>query len=180
MQGGAPFALADGRTKVNRKSLVEILGGKGIDSISRQWNVTPAAQEFAALPPGDYEAEVTEGLLFTGRTRNTPGYKLTFRVTDGDYVGRLIWHEIWLTEAALPLAKRDLGKLGISSPDALERPLPPGIVCKVRVVVHRDDDGTERNKVKRFEVLRIDVPEADAFAPTDDREPGDAAEAGEA
>jgi len=63
------------------------------------------------------------------------------------------------------MAKRDLVKLGIDSPEKLEQPLPPGIRCKVRVALRKDDDGTERNRVVRFTVVGIDQPKVDAFAP---------------
>jgi len=66
--------------------------------------------------------------------------------------------------------------VGVTAHAMLDRPLPPGIVCTVRVIVRRDDDGTERNRVQRFEVLRIDEPKADPFAPQD----GDDTEAGAA
>ena len=44
--------------------------------------------------------------------------------------------------------------------------VPPGrIRCNVRVALRRDDDGTEYNRVRGFDVLRVDEPEVDAFAP---------------
>jgi hypothetical protein len=63
------------------------------------------------------------------------------------------------------MAKRDLGKLGVTSLEQLERPLPPGIRCRVKLALRRDDDGTEFNRVKSFEVVGIDTPAQDAFAP---------------
>ena len=38
-------------------------------------------------------------------------------------------------------------------------------VCHVVAVLRRDDDGTERNAVKTYEVLGKDEPAADPFAP---------------
>ena len=158
-----------------RKRLSDILQtSTDRDALRRKWVDTKAAADFAVIPAGEYVARIIDGECISGRTNGTPGYKLTFRVDEGEYIGRRFWNEIWLSDAALPMAKRDLGKLGVSDLDTLDRPLPPGIVCTVRVVVRRDDDGTERNQVKRFEVLRIDEPEADPFAPQD----GDDAEAG--
>ncbi|MGB1885124.1 MAG: hypothetical protein ACPHUF_14565, partial [Gammaproteobacteria bacterium] len=40
-------------------------------------------------------------------------FKLTFRVLEGEHEGRQFWHDVWLTAAALPMAKHDLAKLGI-------------------------------------------------------------------
>lgn len=90
---------------------------------------------------------------------------------EGEHEGRQFWNDVWLTEAALPMAKRDLGKLGVSALEQLEEPLPLGIRCKVKLTLRRDGDGTEYNKVRSFEVLGIDPPEPDAFAPADPDQP---------
>ena len=100
------------------------------------------------------------------KTKGTPSYKLTFRVLEGDYTrAASFWHDVYLTPAALPMAKRDLGKLGVTALEQLERPLPPGIRCRVKLALRRDDDGNEYNRVRTFDVVGIDPPEADAFAP---------------
>jgi hypothetical protein len=105
--------------------------------------------------------------LFTSKTKGTAGYKLAFRVLEGDHQGRQFWHDVWLTPAALPMAKRDLTKLGVTALEQLERPLPPGIRCRVKLALRRDDDGAEYNRVKTFAVEGIDPPEVDPFAPKD-------------
>lgn len=139
-------------------------GGQSGDDFNNTWNTTTAAGDFEPLPPGWYVCRAESGELDTSQ-RGTPGYKLTFAVMEGDHTGRKVWHDLWLTPAALPMSKRDLLKLGIDDPAKLEAPLPPGIRCKVQVALRKDDDGTERNRVKRFEVVGIDPPVADAFAP---------------
>jgi hypothetical protein len=106
------------------------------------------------LPRGDYRCRVTDGELVTSKS-GTPGYVVTFTVADGEHKGRKLWHTAWLTPAALPMSKRDLLKLGVTSLDVLERPLPAGIVCDVRVVVRTDDDGVERNRVVSFSVVEL-------------------------
>ena len=148
-----------------RRKLSDIING-GTDSFRDQWTRTEAASDFAPLPTGTYTARVIAGELATSKN-GTPGYKLTFRVLEGEHTGRQFWHDVWLTPAALPMAKRDLGKLGIASPEQLDRPLPPGIRVKARVALRRDDDGTEYNRVRSFEVVGIDAdPTSDAdFAP---------------
>ena len=40
------------------------------------------------------------------------------------------------------MAKRDLGKLGVTEIEQLEQPLPLGIRCSVKLALRRDDDGT--------------------------------------
>jgi len=151
-----------------RRRLSDILAGR-TDEIREQWETTEAAADFAPLPAGTYEAHVHAVELFNAKT-GTPGVKIQFRVADGEYVGRMIFHDLWLTPAALPQTKRDCAKLQLMTLEQLESAtVPPGrIRCKVRVALRRDDDGTEYNRVRHFDVLGIDEPEADAFAPTDD------------
>ena len=152
--------------------LSDILHGNGGDFNDR-WNSTEAAGDFGPVPRGVYVCHATKGELESSRSKSTPGYKVEFTVIDGDFKGRKLWADFWLTPAALPQSKRDLAKLGITSPAQMEQPLPKWIRCNVTAVVRRDDDGIERNKVQTFEAVGIDKPEADAFAP---KPPGDAAD----
>ncbi len=155
-----------------RKSLSDILHNGDRESLSRAWGETQAAEDFAPLPSGEYVARIVGGELFTSKTKGTAGYKLAFRVLDGDHQGRQFWHDVWLTPAALPMAKRDLAKLGVTSLEQLERPLPPGIRCKLKLALRKDDGGGEINKLRRLDVIGIDPPDADAFAPTASPSPG--------
>ena len=152
--------------------LSDILHGNGGDFNDR-WNNTEAAGDFGPVPRGVYVCHATRGELESSRSKSTPGYKIEFTILDGDFAGRKLWHDCWLTPAALPQAKRDLLKLGITSPAQMEQPLPKWIRCNVTTVVRRDDDGIERNKVQTFDAVGIDQPEADAFAP---KPPGDTPE----
>lgn len=149
------------------QKLSDILANGSADKLRNQWGATEAASEFGPLPAGEYVAHIIGGELTASRTNHTPGYKLTFRVAAGEFAGRQFWGDIWLTEAALPMAKRDLAKLGIAELDQLEQPLPPGIRCRVKLALRKEDDGREFNRVRRFDVEGIDAPEPDAFAPTD-------------
>jgi hypothetical protein len=146
--------------------LSDILANGNRDSLAQAWDTTKAAEDFAPLPSGEYVAHVIGGELSTSR-HATPGYKLTFKVIEGEHVGRQFWHDLWLTPAALPMAKRDLAKIGVTVLEQLEQPLPQGIRCKVKLALRKDDGGVEHNKVRSFEVIGIDPPEAEPFAPVD-------------
>jgi hypothetical protein len=150
--GGAP-----------RRKLSDILNG-GSDSLRSAWDTTQAASDFTPLPAGVYIARITSGELSTAKS-GTPGYKLAFKVLEGEHAGRNFWHDVWLTPAALPLAKRDLSKLGVTSLEQLEKPLPPGIRCEAKLSLRKGDDGSEYNRLKTFEVLGIDPIDDDDFAP---------------
>ena len=154
-----------------RKSLSDILREGDRQSLSRAWGETQAAEDFASLPAGEYVARIVVGELTTSRTKGTPSYKLTFRVLEGEHRGRQFWHDVYLTPAALPMAKRDLLKLGVTALEQLERPLPPGIRCKVKLALRTDDAGVEFNRVRSFEVIGIDPPEVDPFAPVNPPSP---------
>jgi hypothetical protein len=168
--------MTDKECGMNRKRLSDILNGTQKNDLSRAWETTEAAEDFAPLPPGTYIARVVTGELATANS-GTPGYKLNFRVVEGEYVDRQFWHDLWLTPAALPMAKRDLSKLGITALEQLEGPLPPGIRVKVRLALRREDDGLEYNRVKTFEVIGVDPIVDDTFGPvlSDAPTPGEGA-----
>jgi hypothetical protein len=151
---------------MERKKLTDILLNSDRAQLEKAWSEAKAAEDFGPLPSGEYVARIIDGTAATAKS-GTPGYKLAFQVLEGEHAGRRFWHDVWLTPAAMPMAKRDLGKLGVTSLDQLDNPLPPGIRCKVKLALRKDDDGNEYNRVRSFEVLGIDPPEADAFAPTD-------------
>lgn len=148
-----------------RRQLSDILNG-GTDILRSAWESTKAAEDFAPLPSGSYECRLMAGELFKSKS-GTPGYKLTFSVIDGEHAGRRFWDDLWLTPAALPMAKRDLAKLGVTTLEQLEQPVPEGIVCQVKVTQRRSDDGTTFNRIKAFDVLRIETPEPEPFAPAE-------------
>ena len=148
-----------------KKLLTDILHNGNGDNFRNSWNATAAADDFGPLPPGEYKVRILSGELFTSKRNSTPGYKLTCEVTEGDYEGRRLWLDFWLTPAALPMTKRDLAKIGVERPEQLEQPLPPGILLRVKVALRRDDDGNEINKVTRFEYVGVEP--GDAFEPKD-------------
>jgi hypothetical protein len=153
-----------------RKKLADILQlNSAREAIEKAWETTEAAGDFAPLPKGEYPCRVLSGELFNAAKKGTAGYKLVFQVVEGPYANRRIWHDLWLTPAALPQTKRDLLKLGITSLEQLERPLPPGILVKVQVILRKNDDGSEYNKVRSFEVTGTEP--GDAFEPSEETTP---------
>jgi hypothetical protein len=152
-----------------RKKLTDILLNSEREKLGRIWESTKAADDLKPLPSGEYRCTIASGELFNAKS-GTPGYKLKLVVVDGEHTDRVVWHDVWLSEAALPMAKRDLGKLGVTSLEQLERPLPEGIIIKAKVALRKNDDGTEYNRVNRFDVVGIDTPEPEPFAPSDEPE----------
>jgi len=156
-----------------------ISSGTNQSNLQDAWNATQAADDYGKpLPAGEYVARIIQGNLKQSKANQTPGYSLTFEVIEpAEFKGRKFWHDNWLTPAAMPQTKRDLGKLGVTSLEQLENPLPKYIRCKCKVAHRKEDNGTESNRLRSFDVLGIDIPEQDPFAPTDSdtTEPSEAA-----
>ncbi len=142
-----------------------LAAGSGNYDLRKLWNETTPTSDLAPLPAGEYVAHVVDGKLDRSRTNATPGYKLTFRVIEGPHNGRLLWHDCWLTPAALARSMGDLAKLGITTLEQMDQPLPRWIRVRCKVVVRNDDDGTARNRVRAFDAIGLDQPEQDPFAP---------------
>ncbi len=155
----------------DRKRLSDILPGADRENLARLWETTKPADGLGLLPAGEYSCRILDGTLSTAKT-GTPGYKITFEIVDGPHAGRRIWHDIWITPAAMSMAKRDLEKIGVTHFDQLDRPLPSGILATVKLGVRNEDDGTERNRIRDFWATGIEATEPEPFAP--DAGPADA------
>ena len=144
-----------------RKRLSDILRDDERRKLADAWATTAAVGEFTPLPAGEYDCRILSGELCSSKS-GTPGYKITFEVIEGEHATRHVWHDLWLTPAALPMAKRDLGKLGIDALEKLSQPLPQGILARVKVALLQDD-GITYNRVRAFDVTGTEPP--DEFAP---------------
>jgi hypothetical protein len=132
-------------------------------NLNELWNETQAAAEFLPVPAGNYRCRIAAGAL--GKSRHgTPAFRIIFEIVDGECTGHRIWHNVWLTERAMAYAKRDLGKLGVTCLSQLSQPLTSQL-CDVKVVLRREDDGTEHNRVQTFTVLGEEA--MDPFAPVE-------------
>src|SRR5690242_18744426 len=134
-----------------RKRLSDIISNHAdLDKVRKDWATKEAAPELTPLPPDWYICRILSGELFTSKNKK-PGYKLTLEITEGEHQGRKLWWDTWLTAAALPLAKRDLLKIGVTDLEQLEGPAPSGILLRVKVAKRVGEDGaTEFNHVSRF------------------------------
>jgi hypothetical protein len=137
------------------KTLTGIFDGGWGDDFGSAWDAAMPAPEYEPLPRGSYECLLCEGGPITART-GSRGYRLVFTVVEGEHSGRKVFHTCWLTEKAVPSTKRDLAKLGIERAGQLGQPLPNAFKCKVLVALQREDDGTERNRVVRFDVISVE------------------------
>lgn len=150
-----------------RKRLSDILRNGNLERLAKIWETTKPAEDLKPIPPGEYHCRIIEGKLDESKS-GTPGYKLTFEVIDGEHAGRRLWCDVWLTGAAARYARRDLAKLGIESLEQLEKPLPDGMIVAAKVALRKGDDGAEFNRITRFDLFKIEKPEPDPYAPTDE------------
>jgi hypothetical protein len=147
-----------------KKKLSDIV--RDMAGLKAAWASTaPAPDTDKPLPPGDYVCELVNGEPFAART-GTPGFKVTLRVVEGPYKGRLAWHDFYLSPAALPYTLRALGRIGVSDLEQLDAGLPPGLVVKAKLTINKRDDGTERNELRTWELVQAGPPaEAPAATP---------------
>jgi hypothetical protein len=147
-----------------RKKLADILLNSDREELGRVWDSTKPADDLKPLSSGEYRCRVASGEPFNAKS-GTAGYKLKLVVVHGEHADRVVWLDIWLTGPAAPLAKRDLGKLGVTSLEQLDRPLPEGIIVNAKVALRKGENGAEFNRVTRFDVIAVEPPEREPFAP---------------
>jgi hypothetical protein len=123
--------------------------------LHQAWAAAPVAGDFQPLPAGTYICRAESGERFCAKS-GTPGYKITFSISDGEHAGRRVWLDSWLSTAALPYTKRDLAKFNITEPGQLDEPFPRGFRCEVSVILRTEDDGRAFNKVRSFSVIARD------------------------
>jgi Protein of unknown function (DUF669) len=125
-------------------------------------NVDPSKDTFSLLPTGDYEAIVWEVELTKSSNKN-PMFRLKFKVTEGEFEKRQLFHQVTITENNAAIAVRQLLACGAESQDAIADALvnaPALDFCKtlvdtpVVITVEIDDgsnyDNKERNKIKNI------------------------------
>lgn len=127
-----------------------------------------AAEEFSPLPGGIYQADCVGGKMAESM-RGTPSCKFEFRVTQGEFLGRRFWHDLWLTDRAITYTKRDLKKFDITNFSHFDHPWPGEYHCEVKLALRQRDDGNQYNEVKSFEVKGFTKFKADPFAPSNGR-----------
>jgi hypothetical protein len=152
---------------MSTRKLTNILTNSEREQLGRNWHTAKAAEDLKSIPAGCYRCRVIDGGLFNARS-GTLGYKLTLEIIEGKHQGRRLWHDVWLTKAAMSIAKRDLGKIGITNDEQLLQPLPEGIIVDAKVALRKDEDGTEYNRVSRLELVALEPPEPEPFAPKGD------------
>lgn len=139
------------------RTFSEIAAGIDPQAFADKFDATQAADELRPIPVGKYRCLVVAGEFEQSRNA-TPGYRVEFKIEDGEYAGRRVWLDCWLSEKALPLARRDLAKLGIDRFEQLAKPLPKGLLADVKVGLRTSEDGASFNRVLDFAIVgRVSV-----------------------
>tara|TARA_R110002073_G_scaffold72992_6_gene178572 strand:- start:6015 stop:6410 length:396 start_codon:yes stop_codon:yes gene_type:complete len=99
------------------------------------------------IPPGEYVCKTIKGEFFRSSRKQTPGYKITFIIVEGEHKSRLLWADVWLTPKCKGRARKAFDELGISG---LEDELNKD---KTYIVDVESDEynGVVRAKVVNFE-----------------------------
>ena len=92
-----------------RKKLTDIVNDMA--GLKRLWSNTQPAADPNPVPRGSYECDLVN-IAPDQSWRGTPRLKITLLIRAGNYAGRSIWHDAYLTDAALPFTIRLLQKIG--------------------------------------------------------------------
>ena len=86
-------------------------------------------RDFSAIPPGDYMAQITDSEKKEARNKGNFYWKLTFKILEGEFKGRLLWVNLNLINSnpqAVEIANNELaticqacGKVAISDTSEL-------------------------------------------------------------
>lgn len=129
------------------------------------------AQDFAPIPPGDYEAII--GATEIKPTRSNDGHFLSIEhvIFGGEYEKRKIWNNLNLwnkSEKAVQIAQQTLsaichaiGKMQVSNHEELF-----GQKVIIRVDIEPDQNGKMRNVVKGYKSASGVIPASSSPAPT--------------
>ena len=147
------------------------------DALAAFGGAAPAAEP---LPPGRFEVDVLHGKLARKGRKQTPSFECKLRVRDGEFAGRVLWKDYWLSELAVSRSARELAALNIKTAEDLKRGCPLGLVALAVVGLEADDETKEqRNTVHKLTALRVEAPTADTFAPSFPQETGGTSPASE-
>lgn len=135
------------------------------NDVAERFDSTEAAPTLPDLvPKGEYEVE-WRSIKQNQNTNGKPRAVLMFEIVAGEFTGKRIWYDLYLTPAATPRSKRELEKLGITKFEEIQGPVPHWLRCSLRVVVETGDDRKQRNKIADFKVIRFDEEPPEPFAP---------------
>lgn len=116
--------------------------------------VDPVAEPGSGpLPDGEYLVMVDEAKERTSQ-KGTPGIGLQLKVIGGDYEGRLLFDDLWITQAAMGYVLHRLQCLGMQVPAGSFGLDARGLVSRrARVIVRQEEgqDGKVRARVKGWE-----------------------------
>src|SRR5262245_28365800 len=138
-----------------RKRLSEIV--QHLAALKSAWASTKPAADLAPLPPGPYTCSLDDIRPDASRS-GTPRLKITLTVKDGEHAGRRVFHDAYLSVAAIPFTLRLLGKVGLDDLDLIDRGIPPGIVVRAKVVQRSRDDGETFNEVRDWSLVAVESP----------------------
>jgi hypothetical protein len=105
------------------------------------------------LPDGVYLVQVEDAGEKTSQ-KGTPGISLKLKVIAGEFEGRALFDDLWVTQAAMGYVLHRLQCMGVTVPPGEFMLQPAGLVSRrARVVVRQEPDtkGVMRARVKGWE-----------------------------
>lgn len=125
------------------------------------------ADDFAPIPAGIYTAEITRSEVKDTRAGTGNYLSLGFKILEGQYAGRIVFHNINLknpNDIAVQIGRKELAKLlqAIGRTGVQESSELHGIPMQIKVAIEIDKTGRYEpsNSVKNFAQLKGSRPQA--------------------
>lgn len=115
--------------------------------------VVPSAEPGSGpVPEGEYLVLV-DGAEQRTSQQGTPGMNLTLKILGGEFDGRKVWDDLWITQAALPYVLHRMQCLGTPIPQGDFELEPRALIGrKAKITVkHKDYQGKLQVRVVAWE-----------------------------
>lgn len=102
------------------------------------------------LPEGVYDVTISKVEQVVSKSSGNPMLKVEFDVQDPEYIGRKLWANYVLTEAAMWKVKELFDSLGLDTSSMVDMDTDEliGLSCKAKVA-QREYEGNVQNEIKK-------------------------------
>lgn len=118
--------------------------------VDLEYNLEEVSSDFPVLPGGTYLAELDKAELVNAQSSGKPMIKVTWKVMDGEFVGRLLWDNVPLH---VPFKVKQYAEaMGVTSGSQLDTDAMKGATAVLEVIQAENDQkpGEYQNKIKKI------------------------------
>lgn len=110
------------------------------------------------IPENDYAAKIVKAKFERSAEKDTPGIRITFKITEGKYSGKKVPDSLWITPRSLWRIRSLLEALGVEVPKSiLKLPLKPLVGKDLGITVTDDEPYNGRIKSRVSDFLDLET-----------------------